>query len=450
MAGQFACDFSSHPRRALRRTDASGRVLEQPSEKRSSSLPYADRTMTGSPSHVPPATALSAAERFSYFAFVVLVPLLGAPLAVNGAAIFQIIALEELGLTSRQVGIAVGLGAMSIPFQIWAIRVPLRLAHRNLRIFVNAMSAMCLIIAWLITGPGSKTFIVTSVIVIAVLAELAVSVLFATSFQPLLSTTIDPQFRQRLNAQGRAAGGLAAIGFVIVIGWASTSARVGIMIGLAAIGVALTPAISNLRRPDPDRILAPSSTSQPSSDRELKWIFAAIGISVIPAWPFFVTYASDAFWPSANLGLIGAALVIGGLGAAAMWRPTTSDLHGRARIGAVALLCCAVALVPLNTPLTGVVSEFAVYGILLGATAAGTVVRMSLLEMAHARSDETTSVAVLTKLDVIASTFMQLGFLAAGFLIELSVGSNWAADPFQLSLIGGGALLVVVIAQIDG
>ncbi len=75
---------------------------------------------------------------------------------------------------------------------------------------------------------------------------------------------------------------------------------------------------------------------------------------------------------------------------------------------------------------------------------------MSLLEMAHARSDETTSVAVLTKLDVIASTFMQLGFLAAGFLIELSVGSNWAADPFQLSLIGGGALLVVVIAQIDG
>ncbi len=86
--------------------------------------------------------------------------------------------------------------------------------------------------------------------------------------------------------------------------------------------------------------------------------------------------------------------------------------------------------------------------ILIAASAAGTVVRMSLLEMAHLRADATTSVAVLTKLDVIASTCMQLGFLAAGFLIEFSTDSTWFADPFTLSLILGALLLVGTITRI--
>lgn len=400
-----------------------------------------------------PAPAVSEArlttmERASYFAFVVLIPLLGAPLAVNGSAVFQIIAIEELGLTSRQVGLAVGLGAISIPFQIWATRMHLRIAHRNLRIFVFTMSTMCLIMAWLITRSGSTTFVVTCVIVIAILAELAVSVLFATSFQPLLSTTVDSRFRQRLNAQGRAAGGLLAIGLVIVVGWTSTSGRVGILIALAVIGAMLTPAISRLRRPAPDRELASIAPAQRVDESGLSWIFAAIGISVIPAWPFFVTYSADTFWPSANLGLVGAALVVGGLGAAALWKPTADGLLVRARLGAVALLLCALALVPLKAPLTGLASGATAFGILVAAAAAGTVVRMSLLEMAHARSQASTSVAVLTRLDVIASTCMQLGFLAGGFLIEFSVDSTWIADPFQLSLIGGGALLVAAITRI--
>ncbi len=391
---------------------------------------------------------ITATERASYLAFVVLLPLLGAPLAVNGSAVFQIIAIEELGLSSRQVGLAVGLGAISIPFQIWATRIPLQNAHRNLRVFVLTMSVMCLIMAGLITGAGSTTFVVTCVIVIAVLAELAVSVLFATSFQPLLSTTVDSRFRQRLNAQGRAAGGLVAIGLVIIVGWTSTKGRVGILIGLAAMGAMLTSAISGLRRPAPNREPASIPPDERADDAGLRWILAAIGISVIPAWPFFVAYSADAFWPSANLGLIGAALVVGSLGAAALWRPTVDGLLVRARVGAVALLCCALALVPLNAPLAGSGAKAMTFGILIAATAAGTVVRMSLLEMAHARSDESTSVAVLTRLDVIGSTCMQLGFLAGGFLIELSVDSTWIADPFQLLLIGGGMLLVAATTQL--
>ena len=398
---------------------------------------------------------LTVTERLSYFSFVVLLPRLGAALAVNGAAVFQIIAIEELGLTSRQVGIAVGLGAISIPFQIWAARIPLRLAHRNLRAFVFSMSAMCLVMAWLVTGPGSTTFVVATVMVIATLAELAVSVLFATSFQPLLSTTVDAKFRQRLNAQGRAAGGLLSIGFVILVGWAPTNGRVAILIGLAVMGVMLTPAVSRLRRPELDPDVQSETESEPTdiqanpkTANDLRWILVAIGISVIPAWPFFVTYASDAFWPSANLGLVGAAFVAGGLGASALWKPTITGLLTRARFAAVAMLVCALALVPLGAPITGTAPQIAAYAILFAASAAGTVIRMSLLEMAHARSNAATSVSILTTLDVIASTCMQLGFLAAGFLIAWSSNSTWLADPFQLSLIVGGVLLVAATTRI--
>ncbi len=387
-------------------------------------------------------------ERCSYFAFVVLLPLLGASLGVNGSAVFQIIAIEEFGLTSRQVGWAIGLGAISIPFQIWAGRIPLRAAHRNLRLFVFLMSAMSLLMAWLIVGPGSTTFVVACVIAIAVLAELAVSVLFATSFQPLLTTTVGPQFRQRLNAQGRAAGGVLAIGLVVLVGWTSTSGRIGILIGLAAMGALLTPAISRLRRPALSSTSVVASSAPGDVDSSLKWIFAAIGISVLPAWPFFVTYASDSFWPSANLGLVGAALVVGGLGAAALWQPTVDGLLRRARWGAVAVLGCGLALIPFRSPITEMRTGAIALAILVAATAAGTVVRMSLLEMAHAQSDESTSVAVLTRLDVIASTSMQIGFLAGGYLIDLSVGSTWIADPFQLSLVGGGGLLVAALTRV--
>lgn len=414
---------------------------------RSCSCAYARQSMKQHIHDQPSGKALTLKERLSYVALVVLSPLLGGPLAVNGSAVFQIIAIEELGLSSRQVGLAIGLGALSIPFQVMATRVPLQLAHRNLRLYLVAMSAMCLVMAWLVAGPGSSALVTASVIFIAIIAELAVSILFATSFQPLLATTVAPQFRQQLNAQGRAGSGLLAISFVILIAWASTNGRVAILIALAVMGALLLPAVSGLRQPTLDDRELPASQSSPAEASDLRWILAAIGISVAPAWGFFVTYAADAYWPAAHLGLVGAAIVAGSLVAQALWRATTRALLPRARFGAVLMLFCACAL-PFISPSSGVLSEVTVYGILAAAMAAGTVVRMSLLEMTHLRSDAATSVAVLTRLDVIASTSMQLGFLAAGFLIERSVGSSWIADPFQLSLIIGGVALVAAVEQI--
>ncbi|MGH1490334.1 MAG: hypothetical protein ACRBK7_13250 [Acidimicrobiales bacterium] len=396
-----------------------------------------------------PEAAPTTSERRGYFAVVVLVPLLGASLGVNGGPIFQILAIENLGLDPRQVGLAVGLGAISIPFQIMAARIPLRSAHRNLRVFIWSMAAMCLVMAWLIPGPVSASTVVVIVITIAVLAELAVSVLFATSFQPLLSTTIDAGFRQQLNAQGRAIGGLLAIVLVGLVSWAGATGRIVILVALAMLGAVLATAVSSLRRPaeDSPSVVVPGN-SNGAEGQGLTWVYVAIGLSVVPAWPFVVTYASSTYWPSANLGAIGAALTVGSLGASAAWRPTADGLVMRARAGALVSLLCALALVPLNPSRVGWAHGAPVLLAIAFAAGAGTVVRLSLLEMAHLRSSSSSTVQALTRLDVVASTSLQLGFLAGGYLIDLSIDSNWLADPYQLSLIAGGVLLVGAMSQV--
>lgn len=399
---------------------------------------------------------LRPAERRAYLAVVALLPMLGGPLGVNGGAVFQILAIENLGLDARQVGLAVGLGAISIPFQIMAGRIPLRAAHRNLRLFIALMASMCLVMAWLIPGPLPTATVVVAVIVIAVLAELAVSVLFATSFQPLLTTTVDASFRQQLNAQGRAAGGLLGIGLVALVSVVGTSGRIAILLGLAGLGAVLARAVSSMRRPDDQPEAADAETAGSSSapasaaevNRSLIWVYVALGLSVVPAWPFMVTYAADVYWPTGNLGAVGGALALGGLGASALWRPTEDGLVARARVGGVVSLLCAGVLVALDPAASGLVHGVIALVVIAVAAGAGSVVRMSLLEQAHRRSSSASTVAVLTRFDVVASTSMQLGFLAGGYLIDLSATSTWLADPFQLSLIVGSALLVVALGRI--
>lgn len=401
---------------------------------------------------------LSASERRAYLAFSVFIPLLGSALGVNGAAVFQIIAHENLGLSSEQIGLAVGLGAISIPFQVLAARIPLGAAHRNLRTFSVSMAVMCLAMALLMIGSNlSLTAVVVAVIVIAVLAELAVSVLYATSLQPLLSTTVDATSRQWLNGQGRAAAGVVGIGLVALVGSVGRDGRIAILIGLAVLGIVLLPLISQLRKPDPPtettENLETLAADQPAVwNADLVWVLVAIGASVVAAWPFFVTYAADVYWPSANLGLVGAALVAGALGASAAWRPTEGRLLMRAKVAAVAMLASAVALVFLGSDSDGWGRGVAILGLLVVASGAGSVVRMSLLEMAHAHATESSSVSILTMLDVVASTALQGGFLVAGYLIQASAGggsaSEWAVDPFQLSLIVGAVLLLAALSQV--
>lgn len=413
---------------------------------------------------------VASTERRSYLAVALLVPLLGASLGVNGGAIFQIIAIENLGLDARQIGLAVGLGAVSIPFQIWAARIPLRLAHRNLRLFVLVMAGLCWLMAWLVLGPISSGFVIASAIIIAIMAELAVSVLFATSWQPLLSINVSHEFRQRLNAQARAVGSVLLIGIVTVVGWLSATGRIATLLVIGAIGLALLPAVNQIRSPSEAE---PASSSAREDDEsgagpsgevgsvthileaphavpapDMLPLYVAIGFAAVPAWPFFLTYAADAFWPTANLGLIGAALTVGSLAVAAGWRPTEHRLLFRARFGTVLLLLCALGLVPISRPVSGAVTGVLVLAIIAIAAGAATAVRMSLLELVHRRSTVATSVRILTILDVVGSTAMQVSFLAAGYLISASVDSTWIIDPYQLSLMAGPGLLLVALNRL--
>lgn len=50
-------------------------------------------------------------------------PTIGSALGINGGDLFQIVALENLGLDARVIGIGLGLGALSVPVQLWAARL---------------------------------------------------------------------------------------------------------------------------------------------------------------------------------------------------------------------------------------------------------------------------------------------------------------------------------------
>lgn len=403
--------------------------------------------------------ALGGRERRTYLGFTVLLPLLSSPLGVDGAAVFQILAIQELGLSASQVGLAVGLGAVSIPFQIMAARLPLSAAHRSLRLFVIIMVGLVLAVVWLLVGSGlSTTAVVVAVIAIAVLAELAVSVLYATSLQPLLATTVDAPSRQWLNGQGRALFGLCSIALVSLVGWLGRDGRIVVVVGLGVLGMVLLPMIGRLRTPEVEQPATQSSKDRTGTDwdRGLVLVVAAIGVSTIPAWPFMVTYAAQVYWPTANLGLVGAASMAGGLLTAGLWRPTSERLLDRANIGATAMVVCAVALVVAGRVLEGWLRGLATLGIVLVASGSIAVVRMVLLELAHTRATTSSSVSILTWFDVVASTCMQLGFLAAGYLISFSADRAargqaeiaGLADPFQLSLIVGGVALLVLVRAI--
>ncbi len=392
---------------------------------------------------------LSGRERLTYLAFVAVLPLLGGVIGVDGGPVFQIIASQTLGLDAREVGLAVGLGALSIPVQVWAGRIPLRLAHRNLRLFVWSMAIMCLVFAAMIVSDWRGPSLVAGVIALAVLAEIAVSVLFATSFQPLLSTTVSHAVRQRLNGPGRALGGILAVGLVALVSAVGSGNRGVIVALLAAVGLLLASAASLIRQPsDPFQGRSGSTQRRPHVEPQLRMAIIAIGVSVVPAWPFFVTYVGAVDGAGANVGQVGAAVIVGGLGAGAMWRPTSTGLLRRARWAASVMLVGSLALIMLDRPLNG--SERAVTVlIVLAASAAGTIVRLALLEVVHLYSSTEATVATLTMLDVIASTSMQMGFLAAGYLIDWSVDSSWLLDPYQLSLVIGAFALVVVLTQVS-
>lgn len=385
--------------------------------------------------------------RRRFFLTALFVPTLTTAVGIDGGAVFQIAASESLGLDSRAVGIAFGLGVLSIPMQLWAARMPLWRARRNLQVFLGITSVLCAALAVLLAmaRPGDR--LAVGALVVTVVAEINLSVLYATSWQPLVSFALTPQDRQRLNSRGNAAAGLLKALAALVFGALVLSGRIAFYAVAAAAAVAL--AFTLRRLPVPDRPAARATTSArvPAS---MKPLYVAVGIVAAGAWPLFVTYVDDVLWPTVNLGLIAAVQVTGSLLAAALWRATTADVTARARLAAGISAAATVAVAALRVPVDTAAEEAVVFVSLATAAAATTVVMISLMELAHRAIDAQTSVRSMTIYDVVASSSMQAGLLVAGFLVAASEASEGATGPdaYRVYLVAMAAVTLVVLSRL--
>ncbi|MFT4865904.1 MAG: hypothetical protein ACI8RE_002098 [Ilumatobacter sp.] len=81
--------------------------------------------------------------------------------------------------------IGASLGVVSLPIQIYAARIPIERSRRNVEIFL----ALAALQAWLLVflvGIGATGGFATVALGVTITAEISVSVLLATAWQPLL------------------------------------------------------------------------------------------------------------------------------------------------------------------------------------------------------------------------------------------------------------------------
>lgn len=383
--------------------------------------------------------------RRRFLPIIVTVPLLATAVGIDGSSMFQILATENLHLSPRVIGLAFGLGVVSIPFQLMAARIPLWRARRNLRMFMVIMVGLTIAVAALVAVEATGT-VAALALVITVAAEITVSVLYATSFQPILSSELDTTQRQQLGRIGRPLGSLITAAVLLVFGAVGPSWRAAMLALIAAAGLWTAAQIRHLsvvaRPAVVAESLAPTGGTIPPAMRRLYLCFALMGFG---AWPLLIVYIHVVLWPEAHLGVIAALELAGGLLASVAMRPTSGGLIRRARGGAVGVVTAAVAVAVLRAPVQPTVAKAVVLTCVFGTAFGLTVMRTALFEMAHRCIDDSSSVKAFTVLDVIASSSVQLGLLVGGLLIAWSAHSSWLVDPYRIfvlsSVLAGAAVV---------
>jgi hypothetical protein len=395
------------------------------------------------------ASPLRSRARQRLLAVTLLVPTLGSTLGIDGGDLFQMVAVENLGLDARTIGIGLGFCTLSVPMQLWAARLSLGRARQRLVAFLVGDTVLCWVLALLVVTASPGSGLATSALAIAVVAEISLSVLYATAWQPLLSLVLGATDRQRINAQGRAlARGLMA-GLLLLFGLASETTRVVFLVGMGFVGLALAWVVRGVPVPSP--VPAASAPDRPSRRRPLPagmWTLCiTAGLAAASAWPLFVTYTHDVLWPDVNLGLTATAQVAGLMLAGLLWRPTSTGLVRRARRAAAASVVAAATLAAIRTPVDGATESVVTLLTIASAAAAISTVMMVVMELVHQTVDHDTSVRSLTIFDVVASTSGQSGLLVAGFLVSASVESAWAVDPYRLYLLTTAVLVALVVLR---
>ena len=177
-------------------------------------------------------------------------------LGIDGGQMFQIFAIQTLGLSSVAIGFAFGLGVVSTPIQIAAARFGLHRAGRNLRLFVSLAAVQVAVLAFLtFRGRGGTA---AAALGVTVLAEITLSVLFATSWQPLLAVWLSPTDRQFMNSIVSAAATIVLAAAVLGFASLNQTVRGVFLVGVTVMTAAL--AVSLRRVGSPRRDTASCST----------------------------------------------------------------------------------------------------------------------------------------------------------------------------------------------
>ena len=261
--------------------------------------------------------------RWRLLAVSLMVPSLGSSLGIDGGDLFQILAVENLGLDARTIGIGLGFCTLSVPVQLWATRLTLGRSRQRLVAFFVGDAVLCWILALLVVTATPGSGLATSALAVAVVAEISLSVLYVTAWQPLLSLVLGVTDRQRINAQGRAvARGLMA-GLLLVFGLANETTRVAFLVAIGCVALALARVVAGV--PMPDHAVAAEPVTAPSERRSSMppgmWALCiTAGLGAASAWPLFITYTHDVLWPDVNLGLTATAQVGGQIAAGLLWR----------------------------------------------------------------------------------------------------------------------------------
>jgi len=386
-------------------------------------------------------------------------------IGVDGHPIFQILAVESLGLGPRAIGVALGLGTLSIPVQIWAARIPLHRARHNVRLFLWTMGAMALATAALVAFAEPGSWVAGLALAVAIAAEISVSVLMATAWQPLISYSLSPVQRAFMLGPAAALRGMLILGSTVLVGALDRTGRTAFLV---VVGIAVLVVAETLRQipapPDADSVWESSANEDANDGEPVPPPQAELSAGVSPAfppgilslylmtaalalgrWPLLVTYAAITLWPTGNLGLLGAALSAGGIAASLLWRDPGRHVLTAIRAGAVLAAVCTVGLTTIDGPITTSSGAALLLALAAVGSAARNVTGTASMELVHRRIDTTNSVRVMTMLDVIGSTTAQLNMFVAGFLIAATA----AASPFELAGLDVFQIWIVVMAVVE-
>ena len=367
-----------------------------------------------------------------------LTPLLWAVLGIDGGPIFQILAVENLGLSAAALGIAFGCGVVSLPFQVLAARMPLQRARRNVQWFLVIAAIQAWLLATLVAIGATGTLAVVA-LVVTVTAEITVSVLFVTAWQPLLSAQVSSVDRQRINALWTGVGRGVLAGALVLFTALGATFRAAFLVVVGVLALVGAAGLTRIEGPG-QSVNTPADQPEPTGKQppgqSLRHIFVVLGLINGGALPLWLVYLDHVLWPTANLGVIAACQTLTSMVVLLAWRPTTRDVGQRAWHAVIVTVGAAVLIAVLRSPVDDSFSQAAIIAgtvLISGSTMLATI---ALLELAHRTVTMSNAVRAFTLLDVVGSTTLQGGLLVGGVLVTASASTTrWLLDPYRLYVL---------------